>query len=315
MRILITGICGFAGSRIAELLLQKSGSKSCSIVGIDNFSRPGSWWNRKRLLDLGIDVRYGDVRSSSDVFSVGQVDWIIDAAANPSVLGGLEGESASKTLCDNNLLSTIHLLELAKRYQSGFILLSTSRVYSIDAMASLPLIERPDRFELDTAGVLPAGITELGIDESFSTDAPRSLYGATKLASEVMALEYGQAFDFPVWINRCGVLAGRGNLVEPTKGSSLIGFIVGLRKSHCVILDLEAKDCKFAIAFIQRIWSSCCCSRSGTLASESSRERFMFLAGSTRRALWLSFRNGVRIDGVNIPCSSTGVLVPMIFPG
>ena len=53
---------------------------------------------------------------------------------------------------------------------------------------------------------------------SFSTAAPVSLYGATKLASEIMALEYGAAFDFPVWITRCGVLAGEGQFGTPAQG-------------------------------------------------------------------------------------------------
>jgi CDP-paratose 2-epimerase len=52
----------------------------------------------------------------------------------------------------------------------------------------------------------------------FSTAAPVSLYGATKLASEIMALEYGAAFDFPVWITRCGVLAGAGQFGTPAQG-------------------------------------------------------------------------------------------------
>ena len=52
----------------------------------------------------------------------------------------------------------------------------------------------------------------------FSTAAPVSLYGATKLASEIMALEYGGAFDFPVWITRCGVLAGAGQFGTPAQG-------------------------------------------------------------------------------------------------
>ena len=54
--------------------------------------------------------------------------------------------------------------------------------------------------------------------DDFSTRAPISLYGGTKLASEAMALEYGEAFDFPVWINRCGVLAGAGQFGTPDQG-------------------------------------------------------------------------------------------------
>jgi CDP-paratose 2-epimerase len=64
----------------------------------------------------------------------------------------------------------------------------------------------------------PAGITAEGVSEHFSTDPPISLYGAAKLASEHIALEYGSAFGFPVWINRCGVLAGAGQFGRADQG-------------------------------------------------------------------------------------------------
>ena len=51
------------------------------------------------------------------------------------------------------------------------------------------------------------GISEKGISESFSTEPPLSLYGASKRCAELLAMEYGDAFGFPVWINRCGVLS------------------------------------------------------------------------------------------------------------
>jgi len=61
-------------------------------------------------------------------------------------------------------------------------------------------------------------VTANGIAENFSTAPPVSLYGASKVASEVVALEYGDAFDFPVWINRCGVLAGAGQFGHAEQG-------------------------------------------------------------------------------------------------
>ncbi|HEY5227524.1 MAG TPA: NAD-dependent epimerase/dehydratase family protein, partial [Opitutaceae bacterium] len=65
---------------------------------------------------------------------------------------------------------------------------------------------------------LPHGVSAQGVSESFSTCPPISLYGATKLASEALALEYGHAFDLPVFINRCGVLAGAGQFGRPDQG-------------------------------------------------------------------------------------------------
>lgn len=212
--ILITGICGFAGSRIAEALLE--GDPSLSITGVDNLSRRGSEWNRDRLERLGVRVIHGDLRCPSDLDTVPRPDWVIDAAANPSVLAGVDGRTSSRQLVEHNLGGTISLIEACKGWRSGLILLSTSRVYSLAALASIPVTEAESRFELGQP--LPAGVTPAGITESFSTTAPVSLYGSTKLASEVLALEYGAAFDFPVWVNRCGNLAGAGQFGTPDQG-------------------------------------------------------------------------------------------------
>jgi CDP-paratose 2-epimerase len=64
----------------------------------------------------------------------------------------------------------------------------------------------------------PGGLTTEGLDETLSTGAPISLYGATKLASEALALEYGASFGLPVYINRCGVLAGAGQFGRADQG-------------------------------------------------------------------------------------------------
>jgi CDP-paratose 2-epimerase len=110
------------------------------------------------------------------------------------------------------------MLEYCKAHRAGFILLSTSRVYSIPPLAALP-VEVVDRaFAPTQKQHLPQGITASGIDETFSTSAPVSLYGATKLASESLALEYGEAFGLPVFVNRCGVLAGSGQFGRPDQG-------------------------------------------------------------------------------------------------
>jgi CDP-paratose 2-epimerase len=85
-------------------------------------------------------------------------------------------------------------------------------------LASLPLEVEAGAVQLDASRGLPPGVTTAGIGAGFSTAAPVSLYGSTKLASEALALEYGLAFGFPVWINRCGVLAGAGQFGTPDQG-------------------------------------------------------------------------------------------------
>jgi len=216
MRLLITGVCGFVGSAIAEALLERRAG--LEICGIDNLQRPGSEFNRMRLARLGIRVVHGDIRSASDCEVLPPAAWVIDAAANASVLAGVAGNVTSRQLFEHNLASLGNVLEYAKRHRAGLVLLSSSRVYSIAALASLPLHVSGDAFALDASAALPAGVSEHGIGAAFSTAPPISLYGSTKLAGEILALEYGAAFDFPVWIDRCGVLAGAGQFGTPDQG-------------------------------------------------------------------------------------------------
>src|SRR6476661_4716077 len=137
MNLFITGICGFVGSSLASWFHEHR--PSFKISGIDNFVRPGSESNRSNLRSRGITFQRGDVRNASDFESLPAVDWVIDAAANPSVLAGIDGKTSSRQLVEHNLTGTINMLEYCKRHRAGFILLSTSRVYSIAPLASLPV--------------------------------------------------------------------------------------------------------------------------------------------------------------------------------
>jgi CDP-paratose 2-epimerase len=214
LKILITGVAGFAGNVIAKSLLDSH--SNLHIFGLDNFSRKGSELNISDLTNLGVNLIRGDIRSQSDVDSLPRVDWVIDCAANPSVLAGIDDQSSSRQLMEHNLIGTINLSEYCKRHKAGLILLSTSRVYSASELAALPVKSYDDRFDLKNCDV--SGVSSLGISEDFPTTAPLSLYGASKLASETLILEYGECFDFPVWINRCGVLAGAGQFGKADQG-------------------------------------------------------------------------------------------------
>ena len=211
MRIFISGICGFVGSELA-LGLRRAGHEVC---GCDNFIRPGSQLNLPRLEACGVRFWRGDVRFEKDLAEAKRIDWVIDAAANPSVLAGVDGKTSSRELLEHNLWGTVNLLEVCKRENAGLILLSTSRVYSIEVLCALPVEEKAGGFVLKASSghAGPAGVTE-----EFPTSAPISLYGASKLASEQLALEYGSAFGFPVWVDRCGVMAGAGQFGKPDQG-------------------------------------------------------------------------------------------------
>jgi len=216
MKVLITGICGFAGATISKWLVERI--EGLSVSGIDNLMRPGSETNRAALKRIGVTVIHGDIRNASDFEALSQADWVIDAAANPSVLAGVNGSGTSRQLFEHNLASVVNILEYCKVHGAGLLLLSSSRVYSITALAKLPLKDVEDAFRLDCSKELPSGVSKEGINEDFSIEAPVSLYGSTKLAAEALGLEYGIAFDFPVWINRCGVMAGAGQFGTPDQG-------------------------------------------------------------------------------------------------
>jgi CDP-paratose 2-epimerase len=219
MRILITGICGFAGSVIARGLLEHL--VDVRITGLDSLIRKGSETNLEPLRSLGIDVRVGDIRNEDDLGDLPPADWVIDCAANPSVLAGVDGKTSAKELLDHNLIGTINLLEYCRNHRAGFLLLSTSRVYSIAPLAGLPVEVIDNAYRPALVNDAPdrsPSLSSCGLTEQFPTEPPVSLYGSSKKCSELLALEYGMTFDFPVRINRCGVLAGAGQFGKADQG-------------------------------------------------------------------------------------------------
>src|SRR5437773_2487307 len=121
MRILVTGACGFVGRRILQRL--RESLENAELTGLDNLCRAGSERNRATLKELGVKFVHGDVRSASDFESLSDVDWVIDAAANPSVLAGVDGRSSSRQVIEHNLLGTVNMLEFCRARSAGFILL------------------------------------------------------------------------------------------------------------------------------------------------------------------------------------------------
>ena len=177
MKVLITGICGFVGNALARRI--KAAKPAAGVFGVDNLMRLGSEANR-RLARHGIRVCHGDLRCASDVEALAAADWVIDAAANSSVLAGFDSRSSTRQLIEHNLFSTVNLLEYCRRHGAGFILLSTSRVYAIRPLSQLPLEEGGRRFAPRFSEISFAGFSDAGIAEDFSTDAPVSLYGSLR---------------------------------------------------------------------------------------------------------------------------------------
>lgn len=199
--ILITGGAGFVGSNLAIKLKQKY--NNLNIIALDNLKRRGSELNISRLKELGIKFQHGDIRNKEDLNH--EFDMLIECSAEPSVLAGIN--ESPEYLINTNLIGTLNCLEAARRNQSKVIFLSTSRVYPYKLINSAKFSETETRFEFENNQDFQ-GISQEGITEELSLNGPRSLYGSTKLASELFITEYADTYGLETVINRFGCIAG-----------------------------------------------------------------------------------------------------------
>lgn len=231
-RILVTGSSGLIGSEICLFFAQQG----YEIHGVDNNQRAvffgpqgDTTWNRDRLLGLipSLKVHALDVRDRERILLL--VDAlrpaaIIHAAAQPShdLAAAIPFDDF-----DTNAVGTLNLLEAARRFcpEAPFIHFSTNKVYG-DRPNSLALNEMETRWDFAD----PAYAN--GIPESFSVDqCKHSLFGASKLASDILVQEYGRYFGMPTCSLRGGCLTGPNH-----SGVQLHGFL-----SYLVRCNLERR--------------------------------------------------------------------------
>jgi CDP-paratose 2-epimerase len=201
-RVLVTGGAGFIGAALATALA----ARDREVVALDNLARRGSELNLPRLREAGVQFVHGDVRVPADLDACGPVDAIVECSAEPSVLAGTDGDTAYTV--QTNLLGAYHCLELARRHGAQLLFLSTSRVYPTARLRALEMSEAETRFELAGAGVA----------EDMPLDGARTLYGATKLAAELLIAEYRDMFGLSAVVDRCGVIAGPWQMGRPDQG-------------------------------------------------------------------------------------------------
>lgn len=212
--ILVTGGAGFVGSNLALWL--KRQYSGANVIALDNLKRRGSEATLPRLRQGGVEYLHGDVRNAEDLrLDARHIDLLVECSAEPSVLAGY-GE-APDYLLNTNLIGTINCMDLARRCGADVIFLSTSRVYPIATLNALRLREEPTRFRLDAQQSVP-GASERGISELFPLEGARSMYGATKLCSELLIQEYCEMYGVRAIINRCGVLTGPWQMGKVDQG-------------------------------------------------------------------------------------------------
>ena len=191
MKILITGGCGFVGTNIAIFL----SNKKYKISTLDNLSRKGSRYNLNLLKKYNIKNYNLNVVNYNKLKKLPKYNLIIDCCAEAAV------EVSKKkidSVVNTNLIGTINILKKAKKDNSKIIFLSSSRVYPIEKMNKIvnkKIIKKNIK------------INKM-MNENDSIIGPKSIYGLTKLSSEMFIEEFAYAFGIKYLINRCGVISG-----------------------------------------------------------------------------------------------------------
>jgi len=213
MRILITGGAGFVGSSICLSLSQKY--PDYQWIAFDNLKRRGSEFNVSLLKSNKIEFMHGDVRNEEDLAAAGAFDVLIDAAAEPSVLSGLNSDP--KYVINNNLFGSINCFNACLKHKAKLIFLSTSRVYPIERIENANFTEEAARFSF-SKNQTEAGLSEKGVSENLTLSGYRSFYGATKLSCEQFLQEYSKFYGLKTAITRFGVIAGPGQMGKTDQG-------------------------------------------------------------------------------------------------
>ena len=212
-RLLITGGAGFVGSNLAVSLAQRH--PEWEVIALDNLYRRGSALNLPRLEAAGVEFVKGDVREPADLQALPELTAMIECSAEPSVMSGVDGDTSY--LVHTNLTGAYNCLELARRDGAFFVFLSTSRVYPVAPQVELALEEAESRFEIAAEQAVP-GVSPAGISERFPLEGARTLYGATKLAAELLIEEFREGLGVPAVIDRCGVIAGPWQMGKVDQG-------------------------------------------------------------------------------------------------
>ena len=212
--VLVAGGAGFVGSHIALRL--RARFPDARIAAADNLRRRGSEWNLPRLAAGRIEFVHADVRARDDlVFAGARFDLVVDCSAEPSVLSAYD--AGPRPVIETNLTGTVNLLDVARRDGADVVFLSTSRVYPLAALASIAYEERETRFAIAPRQTLP-GVSPRGIGEEFPLEGARSLYGATKLASELIVAEYADMYGLRTIVDRVGVVTGPWQMGKADQG-------------------------------------------------------------------------------------------------
>lgn len=191
MKILITGGCGFVGTNLS-LFLKKKNHK---ITSLDNLSRKGSRYNLQLLRKNKIKNLKINTENEKKILKIPKFDLIIDCCAEAAVE---VSKNDFDRVINTNLIGTINILKKAKIDHSKIIFLSSSRVYPINSFKEF---SKKKLLKKDLK------ISKM-FNENSNINGAKTIYGVTKLASEMFIEEFSYAFKMKYIINRCGVISG-----------------------------------------------------------------------------------------------------------
>ena len=234
--VLITGGAGFIGSNLGITLKHKY--PGLNIVALDNLKRRGSELNLPRLKENDVRFIHGDIRNPEDLIFDFDVDLMIECSAEPSVLSGVANPAY---MVNSNLTGTVNCLEVCRKHKADIVFLSTSRVYPYRAINDIPVIESETRLQWKPGKSIP-GWSEYGISEKFTTQGPRTLYGATKLSSELIIQEYMAQYGIRGVINRCGVIAGPWQFGRVDQGVFTLWMLAHYFKRSLYYIGFKGKQ-------------------------------------------------------------------------
>jgi nucleoside-diphosphate-sugar epimerase len=282
-RILITGGAGFVGSNLAVSLASRH--PDWEVVALDNLYRNGSELNLPRLEEAGVEFIKGDVREPGDLGKLPELTALIECSAEPSVMSGVDGDTGY--LVHTNLTGAYNCLELARRDAAFVVFLSTSRVYPVAALNALAYAEEETRFVLADQQPVP-GASSDGISEDFPLEGARTLYGATKLAAELLIEEYREMFGLRAAVNRCGVIAGPWQM---GRGCSPTGFSTTTSSSRSAIWALGGPESRSGTCSTSTTSPSWWMSRSALLSAGTGRCSTSAAASITACHCWRRLRS------------------------
>jgi CDP-paratose 2-epimerase len=198
--VLVTGGAGFVGSWVSTAIAREV--PSARVVALDNLQRRGSALHLPELEASGVRFVHGDVRNADDVNNaVDDCDVIVDCAAEASASAGYL--DPPDRVVSTNLVGAIHCLAKARRHRARVVFLSTSRVYPIAPLNDIAVVDEASRWSI-AADQSEPGVSREGINERFTLGGLRTLYGATKLATELLLAEYAAMYGFSYVVNRLG---------------------------------------------------------------------------------------------------------------